>query len=95
MSGAGPAVANSLRRILIAEVPTMAIEKVYIRNNTSLVQVNICITLNPKPYFSHRLPWGNNERLPWGNNESAALFLNSNPEPKTQNPKPKTQDPIP
>ena len=30
--------ANALRRILIAEVPTMAIETVYVLNNTSIVQ---------------------------------------------------------
>jgi len=27
-----------LRRILLAEVPTMAIEKVFIYNNTSIIQ---------------------------------------------------------
>lgn len=41
MVGVDPAVANALRRILIAEVPTMAIEKVYILNNTSLIQDNV------------------------------------------------------
>ncbi|KAK7301902.1 hypothetical protein RJT34_12779 [Clitoria ternatea] len=38
MIGIDPAIANSFRRILIAEVPTMAIERVYIANNTSIVQ---------------------------------------------------------
>jgi len=38
MKGTGPAIANAFRRILIAEVPTMAIEKVYVANNTSVVQ---------------------------------------------------------
>lgn len=46
MQGAGAAVANALRRILIAEVPTMAIERVYIANNTSIVQDEV---------LSHRL----------------------------------------
>lgn len=32
------AIANAFRRILLAEVPTMAIEKVFILNNTSLIQ---------------------------------------------------------
>ena len=32
-------IANALRRILIAEVPTMAIEKVYLYQNTSVIQV--------------------------------------------------------
>ncbi|KAF6024160.1 POLR1C [Bugula neritina] len=36
--GVDAAIANSLRRILLAEVPTMAIEKVYVYNNTSLIQ---------------------------------------------------------
>ena len=31
-------IANALRRILIAEVPSMAIEKVHIHNNTSILQ---------------------------------------------------------
>ncbi|GBF95019.1 DNA-directed RNA polymerase I and III subunit [Raphidocelis subcapitata] len=36
--GADPAVANALRRILISEVPTVAIEHVFIVNNTSIIQ---------------------------------------------------------
>ncbi|KAL5548689.1 hypothetical protein UlMin_003920 [Ulmus minor] len=38
MIGIDPALANAFRRILISEVPTMAIEKVLIANNTSIVQ---------------------------------------------------------
>ncbi|CAL0325989.1 unnamed protein product [Lupinus luteus] len=38
MIGIDPALANAFRRILIADVPTMAIERVYIANNTSLIQ---------------------------------------------------------
>ena len=37
--GIDPAIANALRRILIAEIPTMAIEHVYVVNNTSIVVV--------------------------------------------------------
>lgn len=37
--GADPSIANALRRILIAEVPTVAIEHVFIVNNTSIIQV--------------------------------------------------------
>ncbi|XP_043696445.1 DNA-directed RNA polymerases I and III subunit RPAC1-like isoform X1 [Telopea speciosissima] len=38
MIGIDPAIANAFRRILIAELPTMAIEKVLIANNTSIIQ---------------------------------------------------------
>lgn len=36
--GISPSVANAYRRIMIAEVPTMAIEHVFIYNNTSVIQ---------------------------------------------------------
>lgn len=39
--GIDAAVVNAFRRILISEVPTMAIEKVFIANNTSIMQVLI------------------------------------------------------
>ncbi|KAM3862545.1 DNA-directed RNA polymerases I and III subunit RPAC1 [Diretmus argenteus] len=38
MQGVDAAVANAFRRILLAEVPTMAVEKVFIYNNTSIIQ---------------------------------------------------------
>jgi len=38
MIGIDASIANAFRRILIAEVPTMAIEKVAITNNTSIIQ---------------------------------------------------------
>ncbi|XP_049345550.1 uncharacterized protein LOC125810073 [Solanum verrucosum] len=38
MVGIDPSLANAFRRILIAELPTMAIEKVLIANNTSIIQ---------------------------------------------------------
>ncbi|GBG91118.1 hypothetical protein CBR_g51921 [Chara braunii] len=44
--GIDAAIANAFRRILIAEVPMMAIEKVYIANNTSIIQDEV---------LSHRL----------------------------------------
>ncbi|XDV50381.1 hypothetical protein PO909_019449 [Leuciscus waleckii] len=46
MIGIDAAIANAFRRILLAEVPTMAIEKVFIYNNTSIIQDEI---------LSHRL----------------------------------------
>lgn len=39
--GTNAAIVNALRRILIAEVPTMAIEHVFIINNTSIIAVSI------------------------------------------------------
>ncbi|KAM0681851.1 DNA-directed RNA polymerases I and III subunit RPAC1 [Mitosporidium daphniae] len=39
--GVDSSIANAIRRILIAEIPTVAIEKVYILNNTSIVQDEI------------------------------------------------------
>ncbi|KAI9282772.1 DNA-directed RNA polymerase [Sporodiniella umbellata] len=36
--GVDASIANAFRRIMIAEVPTMAIEKVYVMNNTSIIQ---------------------------------------------------------
>ncbi|KAH3873133.1 DNA-directed RNA polymerases I and III subunit RPAC1-like isoform X2 [Dreissena polymorpha] len=38
MIGIDAAIANAFRRILLSEVPTMAIEKVHIYNNTSIIQ---------------------------------------------------------
>eukprot|EP00058_Branchiostoma_floridae_P011260 XP_002596748.1 hypothetical protein BRAFLDRAFT_58082 [Branchiostoma floridae] len=38
MVGIDAAIANAFRRILLAEVPTMAIEKVFVHNNTSIIQ---------------------------------------------------------
>ncbi|KAG5675531.1 hypothetical protein PVAND_005427 [Polypedilum vanderplanki] len=35
--GITPAIANAFRRIMLSEVPSMAIEKVYIYNNTSII----------------------------------------------------------
>lgn len=36
--GCYPSIANAFRRLIISEVPSMAIEKVYIYNNTSIIQ---------------------------------------------------------
>lgn len=37
LEGVEPPLANALRRILIAEIPTMAIEKVNLWQNTSII----------------------------------------------------------
>ncbi|TRY74694.1 hypothetical protein TCAL_06409 [Tigriopus californicus] len=36
--GVDPSLANAFRRILISEIPSMAIEKVYMHTNTSIIQ---------------------------------------------------------
>uniref|UniRef100_A0A8C4WZT6 DNA-directed RNA polymerases I and III subunit RPAC1 n=1 Tax=Eptatretus burgeri TaxID=7764 RepID=A0A8C4WZT6_EPTBU len=41
MIGIDAAIANAFRRILLAEVPTMAVEKVFLYNNTSIIQDEI------------------------------------------------------
>ena len=41
MLGIDPAISNAFRRILIAEVPTMAIEHVFFVNNTSIITVRL------------------------------------------------------
>ena len=46
ITGIEPPVANALRRILIGEIPTMAIETVIIHQNTSII---------PDEVLSHRL----------------------------------------
>ncbi|XP_018915944.2 DNA-directed RNA polymerases I and III subunit RPAC1 isoform X1 [Bemisia tabaci] len=38
MIGIPPAIANAVRRVLISDVPTMAIDRVHMLNNTSLMQ---------------------------------------------------------
>jgi len=44
--GVDPSIANAFRRIMISEVPSMAIEKVYLYNNTSII---------PDEVLAHRL----------------------------------------
>lgn len=39
--GVDASLANAIRRVLIAEVPTMAIEKVFVMNNTSIIHDDV------------------------------------------------------
>lgn len=50
MIGLDASIANAIRRVLIAEVPTMAIEKVHIYNNTSIIQDEVSPTWLVKHY---------------------------------------------
>lgn len=58
--GIDAAIANAFRRILIAEIPTLAIEDVFVFNNTSIIQDEV---------FAHRLGLvplkGNKDGLNW------------------------------
>ena len=45
MCGIDASLANALRRIMIAELPTMAIENVFVYDNTSVIQVYAIKTL--------------------------------------------------
>lgn len=36
--GVDPAVPNALRRILLSDIPTMAFDRVFMFNNTSIIQ---------------------------------------------------------
>ncbi|XP_063974294.1 DNA-directed RNA polymerases I and III subunit RPAC1 [Diachasmimorpha longicaudata] len=68
ISGCSAALANAFRRILLSEVPSMAIEKVFILNNTSLLQDEVLahrlglIPLKADPkYFEYPTTSGNTE----------------------------------
>lgn len=63
LSGINPALINAFRRILISDVPTMAIEKVIVVKNTTVMQDEVLahrlglipLKANPK-LFTYRLP---------------------------------------
>lgn len=38
MIGVDPAIPNAFRRLLLSEVPTMAFDRVFMFNNTSIIQ---------------------------------------------------------
>ncbi|KXS12801.1 insert subdomain of RNA polymerase alpha subunit [Gonapodya prolifera JEL478] len=71
MVGIDAAFANAFRRILIAEVPTMAIEHVYVTNNTSLLHDEL---------LSHRLGL-----LPVKANPTKFYFIGPDDTPSDQN----------
>lgn len=66
--GCLPSIANAFRRIMISEVPSMAIEKVYMFNNTSIIQDEVLahrlglIPLKADPrLFEYKLDDNNDE----------------------------------
>lgn len=66
--GVTPAIANAFRRLMLSEVPSMAIEKVWIYNNTSIIQDEVLahrlglIPLKANPiFFDYKLDDNNDE----------------------------------
>ena len=60
--GVDASIANAFRRILIAEVPTMAIETVFVFNNTSVIQDEVLahrLGLIPIKADPERFGWQN------------------------------------
>ena len=45
--GIDPSIVNALRRILLEEIPTMAMEHVFIINNTSIIPVSAPLQVAP------------------------------------------------
>jgi DNA-directed RNA polymerases I and III subunit RPAC1 len=65
--GVDASIANAFRRILMAEIPTMAIETVYIFNNTSVIQDEVLahrLGLIPIKADPGKFGWQNGIRLP-------------------------------
>ena len=50
MVGFDPSIVNAIRRVLLSEVPAMAIEKVHLYQNTSVMQVR-------DKDISHKVPY--------------------------------------
>lgn len=66
--GCLPSIANAFRRLMLSEVPSMAIEKVYMYNNTSIIQDEVLahrlglIPLKADPrLFEYKTDDGNDE----------------------------------
>ncbi|KAH7713108.1 Protein RPAC-40 [Aphelenchoides avenae] len=66
-------IANAIRRILIAEVPTMAIEKVYLYQNTSCIQDEVlCHRLGLLPIYADPRKFALPDQPTQGVNEKGA-----------------------
>jgi DNA-directed RNA polymerase I and III subunit RPAC1 len=75
--GVDAPIANALRRIMIAEVPTIAIEDVYVWNNTSIMQDEVLahrIGLVPLKIDPHTLDFKREIMLQVESNDSRKLL---------------------
>ena len=63
MVGIDASIANAFRRILLAEVPTMAIEKVHIYNNTTIIQDEVGTLFDKSNYVESTSNTFNNLRV--------------------------------
>ncbi|XP_041418114.1 RNA polymerase I and III subunit C L homeolog isoform X1 [Xenopus laevis] len=93
MVGIDASIANAFRRILLSEVPTVAVEKVYVYNNTSIIQDEILahrlglipIRADPRLFeYRSAVYTGHMKWLPQGN--QVDLF------PETDPPRPVHKD---
>ena len=65
--GVDASIANALRRVMIAEVPTVAIDKIYVWNNTSIMQDEVLchrLGLIPLRIDPRRLKYNLNPKSP-------------------------------
>ena len=49
--GVDASIANAIRRVLIAEVPTMAISTIFMNDNTSVMQVISIVSFDSRMKF--------------------------------------------
>ena len=61
--GFDPAIVNALRRILISDVPSMAIEKIHMYQNTSIMQVILDCDWLTHTQYSHLIGHSQDEVL--------------------------------
>ena len=67
MIGVSPAFANAFRRLMISEMPIMAVEKAHIYNNTSIIQDEVLahrLGLIPLPADPRLFEYKTNENDP-------------------------------